>query len=116
MAEKPVTHSDIQIPIKIDHFFYFQILNFKFIMAPLFANSLLQDIARLFTEPDDYDVLLEVGGRNDKKTFKAHSLILKTRSPYFKAALSSNWVKKENDKIIFAKPNITPIVFKKILK
>ncbi|PKY52209.1 hypothetical protein RhiirA4_469697 [Rhizophagus irregularis] len=85
-------------------------------MAPLFANSLLQDIARLFIEPDDYDVLLEVGGRNDKKTFKAHSLILKTRSPYFKAALSSNWVKKENDKIIFAKPNISPIVFKKILK
>lgn len=85
-------------------------------MAPLFANSLLQDIARLFTEADDYDVLLEVGGINDRETIEAHSVILRTRSPYFKAALSSNWVKKENGKIIFTKPNISPIVFKKILK
>ncbi|GBB90134.1 hypothetical protein RclHR1_00170038 [Rhizophagus clarus] len=85
-------------------------------MAPLFVNSLLQDIARLFIEADDYDVLLEVGGINDREIIEAHSVILRTRSPYFKAALSSNWVKKENDKIIFTKPNISPIVFKKILK
>jgi hypothetical protein len=85
-------------------------------MAPLFANSLLQDIALLFNDADDYDVLFEVGGKNDKATFEAHSVILRSRSPYFKTALSSKWVKKENGKIIFTKPNISPIVFKIILK
>jgi hypothetical protein len=85
-------------------------------MPPLFANSLLQDIAKLFTEADDYNVSIEVGEGNDKEIFKAHSIILRARSPYFKTALSSNWVKKKDDMIIFTKPNISPKVFKKILK
>jgi len=85
-------------------------------MAPLFANSLLHDISQLFNDADDYNVLIEVGEGNDKEIFKAHSVILRARSPYFKASLSSNWVKKENDMMIFTKPNVSPKVFGKILK
>jgi hypothetical protein len=85
-------------------------------MAPLFANSLLQDIAKLFTEADDYNVSIEAGEGNYKETFKAHSVILRARCPYFKIALSSNWVRKKDDTIIFTKPNLSPKVFKKILK
>lgn len=86
------------------------------IMAPLFSNSLLQDISKLFTEADDYNVSIEVGEGSDKETFKAHSVILRTRSSYFKTALSSNWVRKKGDTIIFTMPNLSPKVFKKILK
>ncbi|GBC24811.2 BTB/POZ protein [Rhizophagus irregularis DAOM 181602=DAOM 197198] len=48
--------------------------------------------------------------------FKAHSVILRARSYYFRSAFSSNWAKKEGDFYIFKKPNVTPIVFKIILK
>ncbi|CAB4399076.1 unnamed protein product [Rhizophagus irregularis] len=85
-------------------------------MAPLFANSLFQDLTQLFTEADDYNVKIEVGEGSEKEIFKAHSVILRARSPYFKAALSSTWVRKVDDMIIFSKPNISPKVFKKILK
>ncbi|GBC05949.1 hypothetical protein RclHR1_06520005 [Rhizophagus clarus] len=85
-------------------------------MAPLFANSLFQDLTQLFTEADDYDVKIEVGEGTEKETFKAHSVILRARSPYFKTALSSTWVKKVDDVVIFSKPNISPRVFRKILR
>ncbi|KAG9304868.1 hypothetical protein G9A89_010730 [Geosiphon pyriformis] len=42
--------------------------------------------------------------------------ILATRSPYFTLALSSNWVKRENNAIIFAKPNILLKILKIILR
>jgi hypothetical protein len=85
-------------------------------MAPLFANSLFQNLTQLFTEADDYNVKIEVGEGSEKEIFKAHSAILRVRSPYFKTALSSTWVKKVDDIIIFSKPNISPKVFRKILK
>ncbi|GBC40176.2 hypothetical protein GLOIN_2v1834833 [Rhizophagus irregularis DAOM 181602=DAOM 197198] len=50
------------------------------------------------------------------KEFRAHSVILRARSTYFKGALSNYWITKENDMIKFFKPNVTPIVFDMILK
>jgi len=57
-----------------------------------------------------------VGEEPNIKEFRAHSNILRARSPYFKIALSSDWVKKENDVILFTKPNISPTVFGIILR
>ncbi|RIA97016.1 hypothetical protein C1645_802084 [Glomus cerebriforme] len=85
-------------------------------MTSLFTNTLLQNIAQLFNKADDYDVSINVGEENDSETFEAHSVILRARSTYFRTALSPNWVKRKNDKIIFTKPNISPKVFRKILK
>ncbi|CAI2201949.1 13243_t:CDS:2, partial [Funneliformis geosporum] len=48
--------------------------------------------------------------------FNAHSNILRARSPYFKRALSQNWVTKKNDMNNFTKPNISPIVFEMIIR
>ena len=77
---------------------------------------LSKDLLKFFESSTLYDVSITAGEAPHPKTFKAHSAILVSRSPYFSAALSSNWVKKENDMIIFAKPNITPKVFDILLK
>ncbi|KAF0458748.1 BTB-domain-containing protein [Gigaspora margarita] len=58
-----------------------------------------------------FDVKIKVGEEPNIKEFKAHSIILSTRSDYFKAALSSRWARREDGFIIFNKPNISPSVF-----
>jgi hypothetical protein len=70
----------------------------------------------LYLDSDDYDVTIKVGEGINIKSFKAHSNILRSRSSYFRAALSTNWVKKEDNIIYFDKPNISPEVFEIILK
>lgn len=79
-------------------------------------NSFLRDIRQLLHEADDYNVLLEVGQEPNIETFKAHSVILRARSTYFRAALSTNWAKTNDGIIKMNKPNITPDVFRVILK
>src|SRR5204862_4472364 len=80
------------------------------------SNSLLRDLNRLYSDASDYDVIIQVGEGLCTEDFKAHSNILRIRSTYFNAALSSNWVKKEGNIITFKKPNIKPSVFRIILK
>jgi hypothetical protein len=79
-------------------------------------NSLLQDLNKLYNDADDYDVIIRTGEGSNSEDFKAHSNILRIRSTYFKAALSSNWMKKEGNITIFKKPNIKANIFKIILK
>ena len=70
----------------------------------------------MFNESDCYDIEIKVGSNDDVKIFKAHSLILKARSLYFRTALSDNWVKRsESGTILFEKENISPKVFETIL-
>jgi hypothetical protein len=38
------------------------------------------------------------------------------RSPYFEAALSTSWARKENGMTVFKKPNMHPDVFEEILR
>ena len=58
--------------------------------------KLSNDLTELL-EIDFYDVIINVGDENDYIPFKAHSLILRARSEYFKAALSTVWTKKNSD-------------------
>ncbi|PKC01056.1 hypothetical protein RhiirA5_504827 [Rhizophagus irregularis] len=74
------------------------------------------DFSNLLEIPDDYDVKFIVGKEENIKEFKAHSLILSSRSIYFKNGLSARWVRKEDGIIIFNKPNISPLVFEVIMK
>ena len=70
----------------------------------------------MLNESDYYDVEIKIGNGDDVKIFKAHSLILKTRSLYFRAALSYNWVKRsDNGIILFEKENFSPKIFEVIL-
>ena len=79
-------------------------------------NKLVNDLTNVLNESDYYDVEIKIGNGDDVKIFKAHSLILKARSLYFRAALSDNWVKRsDNGIILFEKENFSPKIFEVIL-
>ncbi|PKY54895.1 hypothetical protein RhiirA4_448194, partial [Rhizophagus irregularis] len=65
-------------------------------------------------ELSDTEIL--IGEEPDTKIFKVHSLILKTRSKYFRTAFSNNWIKTENNTITLHKPNISVEVFDILIK
>ena len=65
---------------------------------------------------EDYDIKIIVGKDPNIEEFNAHSTILSSKSIYFKNALSSRWVKKEDGIIIFYKSNISPLVFEVLIK
>ena len=85
-------------------------------MTSIFHSSLLKDIYLILNDADDFNVIIQVGDNQNTREFRAHSVILRAHSPYFKGALSSNWVIKKNNMIMFNKHNIIPIVFDMILK
>ncbi|KAG9286310.1 hypothetical protein G9A89_014297 [Geosiphon pyriformis] len=86
-------------------------------MAPQqFFHALSNDFGNLLDSQNFSDVKIVVGEAPNIKTFHAHSPILAARSPYFAVALSSNGIKRENNTIIFDKPNISPKIFDIILR
>ncbi|GBB88921.1 hypothetical protein RclHR1_15530008 [Rhizophagus clarus] len=85
-------------------------------MALIFHSGLSKDLSSILNDADDYDIIIKVGENKNTREFRAHSVILRARSPYFKGALSSSWITKEDNMIIFNKPNVTPTVFEMILK
>ncbi len=85
-------------------------------MASRFHVSLSQNLLSMLNDSDDHNVIIQVGESTNIKEFRAHSSILRARSPYFKSALSANWITKKNDMIEFKKPNVNPTVFEMILK
>ncbi|CAB4381160.1 unnamed protein product [Rhizophagus irregularis] len=85
-------------------------------MSTELDKLLIRDISRLYEDSDDHNVQIQVGHGSNVRVFKAHSVILRARSSYFRAALSSNWAKKDGDYMILHQPNISPIVFEIILK
>ncbi|GBC01612.1 hypothetical protein RclHR1_04260012 [Rhizophagus clarus] len=85
-------------------------------MALIFHSNLSKDFSLILNNADDYNVIIKVGENQNIKEFHAHSVILRARSPYFRGALSANWITKKDNMIIFNKPNVTPNVFEMILK
>jgi len=75
-------------------------------------STVCRDLLRFLDSGEDYDVLLCVGEEGHTKEFKAHSLILRARSTYFAAAFA----KKEDNKYILNKPNVTPATMDFILR
>ncbi|PKY41538.1 BTB-domain-containing protein [Rhizophagus irregularis] len=84
-------------------------------MSTKFHSELSQDISLLLNDTDDYNVIIQTGEGKNSREFRAHSIILKIRSPYFKN-LSTKWVVQKNNMIEIKKPNIRPTVFEIILK
>ena len=82
-------------------------------MTSFFNSNLLKDLSLTL---NDADVIIQVGENENTKEFHAHSVVLRARSTYFKSALSSSWVTKKNDMIMFNKPNINPNIFDIILR
>ena len=79
-------------------------------------SGLSKDFFSLLSDADDFNVIIQVGENQNTKEFLAHSVILRARSPYFKSAFSADWITRENNTIMFNKPNIIPAVFDMILK
>ncbi|CAG8467724.1 2489_t:CDS:2 [Funneliformis mosseae] len=84
-------------------------------MTSKFHAELSQELLLMLNSADDHNVVIQVGKDQNIKEFRAHSNILRARSPYFKSAFSSGWATKNNNIIEFKKPNINPKVFEMIL-
>ena len=85
-------------------------------MASKFHASLSQNLLLMLNDSDDFNVIIQVGENSNVKEFRAHSNILRTRSPHFKSALSAKWITEKDNMIEFKKSNINPTVFEMILK
>jgi hypothetical protein len=85
-------------------------------MTSVFHSGLSKDLSLILNDADDFNVIIKIGEDQNAKEFRAHSVILRARSPYFKSAFSADWISKKNNMIIFNKPNITPTVFDMVLK
>jgi hypothetical protein len=81
-----------------------------------YSQELADDYERLLEINEEYDVIIYSGENENKEEIHAHSLILRTRSQYFRTALSNQWTIKEDGKFILKKPNIPPQIFKIILR
>ncbi|GBB98685.1 hypothetical protein RclHR1_00330012 [Rhizophagus clarus] len=85
-------------------------------MTSIFHSGLSKDFSSILNDADDFNVIIQVGENNDVKEFRAHSVVLRARSAYFKGALSNEWVTKKDGIILYNKPNITPTIFDLVLK
>ncbi|CAG8791149.1 14432_t:CDS:2, partial [Dentiscutata erythropus] len=74
-------------------------------------NFLLKDIKNLFNDQNYSNVVIQVGRHPDTNNFKAHSLILRARSSYFRSALKTN----DGQVSTLNLPDISPHVFEHIL-
>jgi hypothetical protein len=88
-------------------------------MVSKFHSSLSQDLSLILNDSDDCNVIIVVGNNQNIKEFRAHSYILRARSPYFKNAFlkasANRWI-NNNNVMKFNEPNINPPVFEIILR
>ena len=96
-------------------------------MTTKFHSSLSEDLSLMLNDVYDHNVIIQVGRNQNIKEFRAHSNILRARSPYFKNELekerfqrifiaSAEGVITNDNTIEFKKPNINPTIFEMILK
>ena len=83
-----------------------------------YSQELANDYEKLFEVDDEgyYDVIIYVGENENVKEIHVHSAILRTRSQYFRTEFSKQQAEKKDEKFIFKKPNISPQLFKIILR
>ncbi|RGB35315.1 hypothetical protein C1646_699919 [Rhizophagus diaphanus] len=81
-----------------------------------YPQEISSDYEKLLETEKGHDVIIYAGEDENMNEIHAHSLILCTRSQYFFAALYNDWVEKKNGIFIFKKPNISPRLFKIILR
>jgi hypothetical protein len=81
-----------------------------------YSQELVNDFEKLFDDNKGHDVIIYAGQDENAEEIHAHSLILCTRSQYFRAAFFNEWANRENGKFILKKSNISPQIFKIILR
>ncbi|RHZ45832.1 hypothetical protein Glove_646g4 [Diversispora epigaea] len=81
-----------------------------------FLDKLSQDFSELLNDKEECNVIIEVDQEQNKKTFTAHSAILRYRSSYFNKELTNTVPNDDNNNKIITKPNIPAQIFEIILK
>ncbi|RHZ77143.1 hypothetical protein Glove_185g32 [Diversispora epigaea] len=84
------------------------------ITAIQFYDRLSNDLTQLLESGDNYDVPIEVG-EEDANIYKVHSIILQSRSPYFKKRFDEITFYDDHFKVLKL-PNISVKVFDVIIK
>ncbi|CAG8637915.1 4288_t:CDS:2 [Ambispora leptoticha] len=84
--------------------------------SPNFKKIFIDDISRLLKSGRYSNVEIRAGEAPNVKVFRAHSVILRARCPYFRTALSPAWNTESGDKFKIEKPNIKGTVFEAILR
>ena len=74
-------------------------------MSFKFFDKLSQDFSELLNDKKEYNAIIEVDKEENKKSFTAHSVVLRYRSSYFDKELENAITNKNNIKTII-KPNI----------
>ncbi|CAG8634367.1 7272_t:CDS:2 [Cetraspora pellucida] len=75
------------------------------------------DYKKLYETKEGCDVIIFSGQEPNVKKIRAHSLVLRTRSTYFRGVFSSNWAEKTKDGcFVLKKPNVSGLVMDIILK
>ncbi|GBC49037.2 hypothetical protein GLOIN_2v1837915 [Rhizophagus irregularis DAOM 181602=DAOM 197198] len=85
-------------------------------MSQKFVQEVVNDLEKLLTTEKGYDVIIYAGENENIRELHAHSDILCTRSQYFSTAFSNELAEKKDGKFIFKKPNLSPQLFKIILR
>ncbi|CAG8601438.1 16414_t:CDS:2 [Cetraspora pellucida] len=62
-------------------------------------SRLSRDFGELLESSFNYDVIIQVGELPHVVEFHVHSIILATRSPYFRSALSDKWATKQENEL-----------------
>ncbi|GBC17495.2 BTB/POZ domain-containing protein [Rhizophagus irregularis DAOM 181602=DAOM 197198] len=81
-----------------------------------YSQEVIGDLEKVLETNDGYDVIIYAGENENVKELRAHSSILCIRSKYFCTAFSRVWANKKDGNFIFEKPNISPQIFKIILR
>ncbi|CAB4377868.1 unnamed protein product [Rhizophagus irregularis] len=81
-----------------------------------YSKDLINDYEKLLEIDKGYDVIIYAGENDNMKEIYAHSFILRIRSQYFRAAFSNEWAIKKDGNFIFKKPNVSPQIFKIVLR
>ena len=77
-----------------------------------YPQDVANDLEKLLEDEEGYDVIIYAGENENVGEIHAHSNILRARSQYFHATLSE----MKDGKFIFKKSNISPQLFKMILR
>ncbi|GBB89405.1 hypothetical protein RclHR1_16090002 [Rhizophagus clarus] len=85
-------------------------------MAYECPQDVANDLEKLLKFDEGYDVIIYVGENENVREIHAHSNILRVRSRYFHLAFSEKRYEIRDRKFIFRKPNISPKLFKVILR
>ncbi|RHZ44233.1 hypothetical protein Glove_750g38 [Diversispora epigaea] len=85
-------------------------------MSFKFLDKLSQDFSELLNDKEEYNVIIEAGQEQNKKTFTAHSVVLRYRSSHFNKELTNNVTNDGNYNKIITIPNISAQIFEIILR